>query len=331
MALLLSQCRSAEDICPPYSPSSDLTAVPPGFPPIPFPEENTFTQERWDLGKRLFYDPILSVDSSIHCGSCHHQELGFSDDVAFSDGVEGRPGVRNALPLVNLAYHPYLLREGGLPTLEFQILVPIQEENEFAHNIVLIAEKMQNDPTYVAMSQAAYGRDPDAFVITRSIATFERTLISGNSPYDQWNYQGCDNALSPAQKRGMNLFFSDEAGCFHCHDGLNLTNYAFENNGLYEDYEDPGRMQLTGDPADSARFKVPSLRNIAVTAPYMHDGSMADLHTVVEHYNSGGAEHPHKSEFIRPLGLSDEEINDLVSFLEALTDESFLQDHRFKP
>lgn len=307
----------------------DLIRAPEGFPPIPFPEGNQFSLARWELGKKLFYDPVLSVDSTLSCGSCHHAELAFSDDQAFSPGVENRPGTRNAPTLVNLAYHPYYLREGALPTLEMQILVPIQEENEFDHNIVLISEKLMQDSTYVSMSQEAYGREPDHFVITRAISTFERTLISGNSPYDQWRYQGKDYALSRSQKRGRDLFFSDQTQCYQCHDGLNLSTYAFENNGLYENYADSGRERFTQDSADRARFKVPTLRNIALTAPYMHDGSFATLSEVVDHYNQGGANHPHKSEFVRPLSLTSSEKEDLISFLESLTDTEFLSNQLF--
>ncbi len=325
----LESCREVGEECLIELPGESLLDVPVGFPPIPFPEDNQLTFERWELGKKLFYDPVLSIDSSLSCGSCHHAHLGFGDDFAFSPGVKNRPGVRNASPLVNLAYHPYYLREGSLPTLEMQVLVPIQEENEFAHNIVLIAEQLKNIPTYVEMSQAAYAREPDAFVITRAISTFERTLISGNSPFDHWKYQGCQNALSPSQHRGADLFFSEEIGCSNCHDGVNLTNYEFANNGLYDTYADPGRMRFTNDPGDSALFKVPTLRNIAVTAPYMHDGSLLSLHDVVEHYNSGGSIHGNKSAFIRPLNLSQKEKNDLVSFLESLTDTEFLNNPLF--
>jgi len=331
LIVTFSSCREIIAECPPQDHTISLTEAPPGFPPIPFPEDNSFTSERWALGKRLFYDPVLSVDSSISCASCHQPNLGFSDDRTFSPGVENRPGTRNALPLINLAYHPYFLREGGLPTLEMQILVPIQEENEFAHNIVAIGEQLSEIPDYVAMSQAAYGRDPNPFVITRALATFERTLVSGNSPYDQWQFQGCGTALSPAQVRGHDLFFSERVGCGHCHGGINFTGYGFENNGLYEAYEDAGRMRFTNDPADSALFKVPTLRNIAVTAPYMHDGSLPDLRQVVQHYNSGGTNHGNKSAFVRPLGLSNEEVDDLVAFLESLTDLDFLVNAAYAP
>jgi cytochrome c peroxidase len=328
-ALLCSHCREADALCSPEESAFSLTRAPEGFPPIPFPPDNEFTQARWELGKRLFYDPVLSIDSSISCGSCHHVALGFADDRALSPGVENRPGTRNASALINLAYQPYFLREGSLPTLEMQVLVPIQEENEFAHNIVDIAGQLQLDSSYLRMSMEAYGREPDAYVITRSIGTFERTLVSGDSPWDRWMYQDCKTALSPQQNRGRILFFSDQTNCSQCHSGLNFTNYAFENNGLYRDYADPGRMRFTNDSSDLAKFKVPTLRNIAVTAPYMHDGSLSSLEEVVEHYNSGGKGHVNQNALVHPLRLTDGEKRDLVSFLEALTDPGFLSNQAF--
>jgi cytochrome c peroxidase len=329
LLLLTSRCREADLIYPQPGGMDDLTAAPAGFPPIPFPPDNQFSQARWELGKQLFYDPVLSIDSTLSCASCHKIALSFSDDVALSPGVHNRPGTRNASPLINLAYSPYILREGSLPSLEMQILVPIQEENEFAHNIVDIAEQLKLNPEYVRMSQEAYNREPDAFVITRSISTFERTLVSGNSPYDQYQYQDRPNALNYSQKQGMELFFSEKTNCSNCHSGINLTNYLFENNGLYEVYNDEGRMRFSNDSSDLARFKVPTLRNIALTAPYMHDGSFSTLEEVVEHYNRGGFDHPSKSPLIRPLALTNLEKKDLVNFLEALTDLEFVTDSRF--
>jgi cytochrome c peroxidase len=302
---------------------------PEGFPEMEFPEGNEFTQARWELGKKLFYDPVLSVDSSISCANCHKQELAFADDVVFSDGVMGRPGTRNSPSLANIGYHPYFTREGGIATLEAQVLVPIQEHNEFDFNIVLIMERLLQDSLYIQMSQQAYDREPDPFVITRAIATFERSLISGNSPYDRFVFQEDKRALDREEKAGMELFFSERLGCSSCHGGFNFSNYAFENNGLYEDYADPGRFRLTHDPADSARFKVPSLRNVALTAPYMHDGSMVDLETVIAHYESGGKTHIHKSEMIKAFSLSNKEKQELIAFLYSLTDQEFVENEIF--
>jgi len=324
IVLLLVSCSKEPAVPEP------LLSVPPGFPAPVFPADNELTEARFALGKRLFYDVVMSRDSTVSCASCHDPAHAFSDTVAYSTGAYRRPGTRNAPSLTNVAYQPYYTREGGVPTLEMQILVPVQEHNEFAFNLLLIADRLKKDSTYIRMSQEAYGRDPDYYIVTRSIACFERTLVSGNSRFDQFYFQGCTNALSPAEKRGKDLFYDDKTSCYKCHDGFNFTNYAFENNGLYENYPDVGRFRLTGDSSDMARFKVPTLRNVELTAPYMHDGSIATLEDVVSHYNSGGKTHPHKSPYIRPLGLTDREKDDLVAFLNSLTDYQFISNPKFR-
>lgn len=306
-----------------------LLAVPEGFPAPVFPEGNELTPERWALGKRLFFDPILSSDGTVSCASCHLPERAFTDGKTVSTGVEERLGMRNAPTLANVAYHPYYTREGGVPTLEMQILVPIQEHAEFDMNILYIVDRLNADSSYVRESWAAYDRAPDAFVITRSIGCFERTILSGRSRYDDF-LKGKNSALTDAEKRGKDLFFNEKLACSHCHSGFNFTSYAFENNGLYEDYPDPGRFRLTGKEADRALFKVSSLRNVGVTAPYMHDGSLPTLKTVVEHYNAGGKDHPNKSILIKPLGLTNSEQADLVAFIKALTDDDFLNNPKFR-
>lgn len=311
--------------------SRDISLVlpPEGFPEIPFPQENPFSVEKWALGKKLFYDNLLSIDYSISCASCHNVSAAFSDVVALSLGAGGKVGRRNAPTLANVAYHPYFTREGGLETLEKQILVPIQEHDEFDFNIVEIAKRMNEIPAYVAASKAVFDRVPDPYVITRAIATFERTLVSGNSAYDKFIQFKDSSNFNSAARRGMQLFFSNRTECSSCHSGFNFTNYSFENNGLYEVYADNGRERLTDLATDNARFKVPTLRNIALTAPYMHDGSISTLTDVIAHYNSGGNSHPNKSELIRPLGLTKAEQQDLVAFLHTLTDVEFVNNKDF--
>ncbi|MCB0737264.1 MAG: c-type cytochrome [Bacteroidetes bacterium] len=300
-----------------------LGESPEGFPDIEFPDDNRFSSSRWKLGKKLFYDPILSSDSSIGCFSCHNASLAFSDDKKFSFGVNNAEGKSNAPTLTNVAYHPYFNRDGGVPTLEMQVLVPIQEHNELNNNIVEIAEKLKGIPEYVEMAKQAYNREPDAFVITRALATFERTLVSGNSPYDYVNTGRLNSAMTRSAKRGMELFFDERSGCINCHSGSNFTNYSFENNGLYKEYADSGRMRITGLEEDRAKFKVPTLRNVELTAPYMHDGSMQTLEEVVRHYSAGGNGHINQSPFINSLLLSEKDIADMVEFLKSLTDMSF--------
>ena len=307
----------------------EFIVIPEGFPPIEFPADNAFTKERWLLGKALFYEKQLSLDSSVSCASCHSQQFGFSDNVALSKGFKQRLGNRNSPSIINVAYHPYFTREGGVPSLEMQVLVPIQEHNEFNNNILDIAKRLSSNQKLQDLSYLAYNRPLDFYVIPRALATFERSLISGNSKYDQ--YKKGTLSLSDEEEKGMNLFFSDRTNCSDCHSGFNFTNYQFENNGLYETYNDPGRKRLTGLDSDLAKFKVPSLRNIEVTAPYMYDGSLPDLEAVLNHYNSGGKQHPNKSEKIQNLQLNQDEKKQIIAFLKTLTDVSFLNQSIFKP
>lgn len=326
-AMSCYSCREKTSIRLPAELS--LQTAPAGFPEIPFPEDNPFSYRKWELGKMLFNDKMLSADYTISCASCHKTELAFSDNVALSKGAGSLTGRRNSPTLANVAYHPYYTREGGVPTLEMQILVPIQEHDELNFNIVEIAERMKQVPKYVDMSREIFDREPDAYVITRAIATYERTLVSGNSAYDKYINMRDTRGFGEAAQRGMRLFFSARAGCSDCHSGFNFTNYSFENNGLYEQYADPGRKRLTGKEADDALFKVPTLRNVAVTAPYMYDGSVKTLEDVVAHYNSGGKPHPNKSAGLRPLHLSLQEQKDLVAFLYTLTDAEFITNKNF--
>lgn len=258
-------------------------------------------------------------------------QFAFSDTVAMSLGARKALGTRNAPTLANVAYNPYFTRDGGVPTLEMQVLVPIQEHNEFDFNILLIADRMKMDSTYVLMSRKAYNRAPDHFVITRALGCFERTIISGNSRYDQYHFQGNQEVLSESELKGKELFFSEEVGCANCHSGFNFTNYSFENNGLYMSYADSGRIRLTNEEKDRALFKVPTLRNVALTAPFMHDGSMKSLTEVIDHYSSGGKPHKHKSHHIKPLNLNSEEKDQLVAFLQTLTDEDFVNNKLYQP
>jgi cytochrome c peroxidase len=309
--------------------NEQFISIPAGFPPMDFPSDNAFSQARWELGKKLFFDPIMSIDSSISCASCHKPHLAFSDNVALSDGVFNRPGTRNSPSLSNVGYQPYFIREGSVPSLEMQVLVPIQEHNELNHNIVDLSLQLANIPAYSQLAQEAYERSIDPFVITRALGVFERSLISGNSAYDKY-INGDENALDAKEKRGLQLFFSAKTNCTSCHSGFNFTDYSFQNNGLYENYNDLGRMRFTNDSADLALFKVPTLRNIELSKPYMFNGQFNSLKEVLEHYNSGGVNHPNKSLQIIPLNLSSSELDDLEAFLNSLTDYEFINNPLWK-
>jgi cytochrome c peroxidase len=296
-------------------------AIPKGFPRPAIPENNQPTADRIELGRRLFFDPILSRDSTISCASCHFTDKKFTDGLPISIGIENRIGIRNAPSLLNVAYLPTMFWDGGVPNLEQQVLAPIESHFEMDFNLPDVVTRLNNIDAYKTLSMKAYGQLPSIFSVTRAIACFERTLFTGKSKYDDYTYYNNKNALSAAEIRGMELFFGEEGDCFHCHGTFLFTDNSFQNNGIYEYYADSGRARITLNQDDVGLFKVPSLRNCEKTAPYMHDGSFSTLEEVIEHYNSGGKSHRNKSSILRQLNLSIQDKQDLVAFLKALTDE----------
>ena len=324
-ALLLVACGKETDVPPETTDEPFIVSMPAGAPVLPVPEANGLTKARVELGKALFFDAGLSLGRGISCASCHFADHAFSDTVALSVGAEGQTGFRNAPPLSNLAYHHDFFRDGGIPTLEQQVLAPIHTENEMASDILEVAEQLRGNARYVELSRLAYDREPDPYVITRAIACYERTLVSGWSRYDRSVYEGDATALTEAEQRGLTIFNSVEAGCSGCHSGFDLSDHSYRNIGTSLDHSaDPGRERITLDPADRGKFKVPTLRNVAITGPYMHDGSMATLEEVVDHFVGGGVDDPNKDPLIQPLPLTAQDRSDLVAFLRALTDDRSL-------
>lgn len=323
--LLLACAKEDGDADPVRTDVPFIVSMPAGAPDLPVPEDNRPTQARVELGKALFFDEALSLGKGISCASCHHSTHAFSDTVALSSGANDLPGFRNSPPLSNLAYHHGFFRDGGIPTLEQQVLAPIHTDNEMASNIVEVAEQLRGIARYEDLSRLAYDRELDPFVITRAIACYERTLVSGWSRYDRFQYEGDETALNASEQQGLAIFNSEEAGCAGCHAGYDLSDHSYRNIGTSLDHSiDPGRERITLDPADLGKFKVPTLRNVAITGPYMHDGSMATLEEVVEHFASGGVADPNKDPLVRPLELSQQDKSALVAFLQALTDDRSL-------
>ena len=310
-----------------------LLELPDHFPNdlTPYlPEDNVLTRPKIDLGKMLFFDPNLSLDSTVSCATCHKPELAFTDGLQRSVGVGGRLGLRNAPSLANVLFGQSFFWHGSSPNLERQVIFPIEDEAEMDNTFPEIIRRLEGDEAYVEFFEEAFGEGPNPNNITDAIAAFERTLLSYQSPYDKY-LEGDTSALSLSQKRGLILFNGEKAECFHCHNPAFLfTDESFKNNGLYEVYPDPGRWELTGREEDKGKFKVPTLRNIALTAPYMHDGSIATLEEVIDHYSSGGANHPNKAPEIRRFILNDQEKQDLIQFLEALTDPAFINNPSFR-
>jgi len=310
LALLLTACTRA-------------VSIPEGFPPPTEPPDNLSTSARIELGKKLFNDKRLSRTGEVSCASCHAQQFAFADPRPFSVGVAGRTGTRNAPPLFNLAWNNSFFWDGGAKTLEQQAIGPITNPLEMDMTMTEVVKRVSSDPKYAPLFRDAYGADPRPDLITKAIALFERTLVSGHSRYDRYA-RGDQSALNAAEKRGAEIAMGERGECFHCHVGFNLTNNQFANNGMLT--SDIGREKVTENTADRGKFKVPTLRNVALTAPYMHDGSLTTLRDVVEHYSRGGQGHPNTDPTIQPLNLTAQEKNDLIAFLGSLTDDTFTRD-----
>ena len=325
LLLGIAGCSDYQQVPP--LPDYELS-VPGYFPLAEVPADNRMTRERVELGEKLFFDPILSRDSSVSCGSCHVPELGFADGKPLGVGVEGRLAMRNSPTVINSIYQPYLFMDGGSRNLEAQVVGPIENPNEMDIFIGEAAARLQDDPAYIKMFWDAYKRKPDEYGLVRAISAYERSLISFSSPYDKF-VQGDDDALTSLEKRGMDLFMSNRTNCSSCHTPPLFTNFRFEHNGTSFDPEiDPGRMRVTGISGDAGSFKVPVLRNIELTGPYMHDGRIETLEDVIEQYNIGGSGHENQSPLIRPLDLNENERQELLAFLQALTDREMLLLHQ---
>ena len=327
----------------PYTPE-----IPSHFPSMPIPEDNPFSVEGIALGRSLFYDERLSRDNSIACASCHRQEIAFTDDATLSQGVDGKLGSRNSMALINLAWQEDFFWDGRDQTLEEQILEPIVVEHEMDQTWEETIDKLSADVEYSNQFFTVFGvKEFDSTHVAKAIAQFLRTLISGSSKYDvMYKYQNSlplsaqeqeiFNTITNEEWAGMDVFFSLSAGdCLHCHDGALAQVNMFSNNGLDATFEDdPGRMLVTGNPADEGRFKVPTLRNIALTAPYMHDGRFQNLAEVVNHYSTGVVESPTIDplmEFAHQGGvqLDAQERQLLITFLNTFTDQSFIENPAF--
>lgn len=325
--LCLSAC--AEPALPSNdAPPPPIVPRPEGFPAFMAPADNEPTLERFELGRRLFYDGRLSRTGDISCSSCHVQKYAFSDPNALSTGVDGRLGARNASALVNLAWGKSFFWHGGAVSLEVQAVGPIKNPLEMDTSLATVAKRLAADRAVASAFQDAYAAPPSESTIPMALATFVRALVSANSPYDRWQ-AGDEDALSPAAKRGEAIFYGERGECFHCHAGYNFTNNTFKNDGTAADDPDPGRQEITLSAADFGQFKIPTLRNVAVSGPYMHDGSLTTLDDVIASYVAGGRGHPKTDPTIEPLDLEADDAADLREFLRALTDDEFLTNPRF--
>jgi len=337
---------------PPVTNQSEYDwSLPEGFPSPLVPKDNPMSASKVALGKKLFFDVDLSFNQSTSCASCHQPEFAFSEQKKTTVGSTGQRHRRNTQSLINVAYNSNLTwAHSGLNKIEQQILIPMFSEDPIelgitGHEIAVLKrfEKRHYSPLF----ENAFDDSQITFdKIVKALASYVRSLTSFSSPFDEYAYQGNDDAMSDAAKRGMELFFSEEFECFHCHGGFNFTQSSqhenqrldlrpFHNTGLYNIDDkgaypvyDQGLIDVTLQPHDMGKFRTPTLRNVEVTAPYMHDGSLATLDDVIEFYAAGGRGHgvanPLKSPFLAGFDLKLEQKQDLIVFLQSLTDRHFL-------
>jgi cytochrome c peroxidase len=325
--------------------------LPKGFPKPYVPADNPMTAAKVELGRYLFYDARMSVNGKQSCASCHKRELAFTDGRAVGLGTTGQLHSRSAMSLVNVAYSAALTWSNPhLKSLEKQALTPMYGDVPIELGLREgdgFLPMLRADAKYSALFKRAFPGDADPFTVlnvTRALASFERSIISARSPYDHYHYDRDDSAISDSAKRGEVLFFDQRLSCFRCHGGFAFTDSTtsenhsereveFHNTGLYNPYAAPnvGIFEYTKDPADAGKFKAPTLRNIALTAPYMHDGSVATLEAVLDHYSAGGRAHdnPNKDPLIGGFQLSAQDRADLIEFLKSLTDDALVHDPRF--
>jgi len=351
--IILTACRdddSGDTIAQPSTPTPANLEIPAHFTiPLPvIPEDNPLTEEGIFLGRKLFFEKKLSKDNSLSCAGCHRPEKAFNDEgKALSEGVGGKLGVRNAMPIYNLAWGSVTSRRfnwhGSATTLEKQAFEPVINSREMQENWVNVAAKLQNDPEYPALFKAAFGTEViDSNLVVKAIAQYERTLISANSRVDQYSLEvrtngesAAEGILSEQEERGLDLFMTETKGdCFHCHGSVQnplWTDNEFQNNGL-DLTPDSGLALVTKQASDVGKFKTPSLRNLVFTAPYMHDGRFKTIREVVDFYVDDVVENsPNIAATMKRRNMTEQERQDLVAFLKALTDSSFVNNPDFIP
>ena len=343
--VLLAGChdglKDLEDI--PFEPTPYAIKDPTDFTPMLIPEDNPMTAEGVALGRMLFYDPILSRDSTVSCATCHHADKAFTDGLPVSAGFGGRLGKRSALSLQNVGYfNTGLFWDGRSATLEEQSLHPVADSVEMASSWPEAERKLRDHAEYPALFRKAFGiakvEEINRTTVGKALAQFERTLISADSRYDKV-MRGAVR-FTESERRGRQIFFDAEPGvlptgeCGHCHQPPMFSGLEYFNNGIDEirdltKVKDKGRGAVTGSVFDNGKFRSPSLRNIALTAPYMHDGRFQTLRQVIDHYNEGGHYAENASPNVRLLHFSERDKADLTAFLLTLTDTAFVRDPRF--
>lgn len=302
---------------------------PFGLPPVKWPKDNPYSPAKVKLGKLLFFDRRLSSDGTVSCATCHSVPKAFGDEKPIAVGIHGRIGKRHTPTIINVAYNDFQFWDGRAKTIEEQVLGPVGNTNEMTLDkdpkvsYEKCEHRIRDIPTYRRLFLEAFGHaDCTMKEIAQAIATFERTILSGNSPYDRY-MAGDKKALTPEQIHGLELF--KKVKCVNCHLGVNFTNNRFENIGvgMDETHPDLGRYEVTHNDRDKGAFKVPTLRESSLTGPYMHDGSAKTLREVIDYYDKGGIPNENLHPLMVPLHLSEQDKNDLVAFLESLSGEGW--------
>ena len=321
-----------------YDPQAYDISLPDYLPSFTIPVDNPLTLDGIKLGQNLFYDSILSVDSTVSCASCHLPELAFTDGKAVSTGVDGLSGTRSSMSLVNIAYaFNGLFWDGRSETLEEQALIPIEDPVELLENWDNVELKLQRNERYQTLYRKAFGinnsKEIDRNLTVKALAQFQRIIISADSKYDRVEF-GSNTSYTNEELDGRDMFFdadplTPDAECGHCHNGALLTTQLFFNNGIENvenltDFPDKGLGGVTNILFENGKFRAPTLRNISLTAPYMHDGRFQTLEEVMDHYNSGGHFAENIDPLIRPLNLSEIQKANIIKFLETMTDTSYL-------
>jgi cytochrome c peroxidase len=346
--VLMAACKKENVIeeCPTAKTATPYNLViPQFFPPMDIPADNPLTVEGIELGRFLFWEKKLSGNNTQSCGSCHIPQNGFGDPSQFSTGINGDVGNRQAMALVNLGWAYNYFWDGRSPTLEDQVTHPVENPIEMAEDWENALVELRNDPIYPPMFEAAYGStEITKEKAAKAMASFLRTLISSNSKFDL-ERRG-EYVFTPLEEMGFNLFIAEGGSnapegtvggdCFHCHGaaGMQMGDYLMHNNGLDATFEnDPGLAAITGNPLDSGKFKTPSLRNVELSGPFMHDGRFATLEEVMDHYNTGGQISTTIDPFMEGAGgglfLGDVEKQAIIAFLKCLTDTSFVNNPAF--
>jgi len=323
LLLLLSIVPAAVHSQSPPPASSNFSA-PPGLPAIAWPEDNPYSPARAELGKILFFDGRLSANGMVSCASCHDREHAFAGSTPLSKGVTGKPGVRHVPTLINRAWGKSQFWDGRAPALEAQVIFPITDPEEMGMTAESVVEKVRGIQGYAPLFAAAFGDSTVNFErIAKALATFQRTIVSGNSAYDRY-LAGDKSALTKQQKDGLD-FFNKKGECAECHSGPNFTSEKFANIGIGMDrgHPDPGREAISKKRGDLGKFKVPTLRDVARRSPYMHDGSVKALGEVLDIYARGGLPNPHLDTRLTPFYLDEQTKQNLLSFLDSLNGEGW--------